>query len=65
MATEEQELTYDKAMAEIERILVAFRNETMSVDKLATEVRRATTLIAYCRERLRKAEADVKEITEG
>ena len=33
------------------------------VDALAAEVRRATTLIAFCRKRLLKAESDVKKIT--
>ena len=49
--------------AEIEAILAKFRNEEMSVDALAAEVRRATTLIAFCRKRLLKAESDVKKIT--
>ena len=51
------------AVAEIEAILAKFRNEEMSVDALAAEVRRATTLIAFCRKRLLKAESDVKKIT--
>ena len=46
---DKKELTYDEAMAEIEAILAKFRNEEMSVDALAAEVRRATTLIAFCR----------------
>ena len=53
---DKKELTYDEAMAEIEAILAKFRNEEMSV-------RRATTLIAFCRKRLLKAESDVKKIT--
>ena len=57
---DKKELTYDEAMAEIEAILAKFRNEEMSVDALAAEVRRATTL---CRKRLLKAESDVKKIT--
>ena len=44
---DKKELTYDEAMAEIEAILAKFRNEEMSVDALAAEVRRATTLIAF------------------
>ena len=60
---DKKELTYDEAMAEIEAILAKFRNEEMSVDALAAEVRRATTLIAFCRKRLLKAESDVKKIT--
>ncbi len=53
----------DACRAEIEAILAKFRNEEMSVDALAAEVRRATTLIAFCRKRLLKAESDVKKIT--
>ena len=51
------------AMPENAAILAKFRNEEMSVDALAAEVRRATTLIAFCRKRLLKAESDVKKIT--
>ena len=36
----------------------------MSVDALASEVKRATSLIAFCRKRLLKAEADVRKITQ-
>lgn len=55
---------YTEAMAEIEKILARFRNEEMDVDTLATEVKRATELIAECKSRLRKAEAEVKKILE-
>ena len=37
--------------------------KTPNIDALAAEVRRATTLIAFCRKRLLKAESDVKKIT--
>ena len=58
-----KDLTYADARAESDPILAKFRNEEMSVDALAAEVRRATTLIAFCRKRLLKAESDVKKIT--
>ena len=41
-----------------------FRSEEMDVDSLAAEVKRATELIASCKARLRKAEADVNKILE-
>lgn len=59
-----KEITYTEAMTEIERILNRFRNEEMDVDSLAAEVRRATQLIAHCKERLCKAETEVKKILE-
>lgn len=64
MAKKKQELPYAEAMAEIEKILARFRNDEMDVDSLAAEVRRATELIASCRERLRKAEEEVNNILE-
>lgn len=59
-----KEIPYAEAMTEIERILSRFRSEEMDVDSLATEVKRANELIALCKERLRKAECDVKKILE-
>ena len=57
-----KELTYAEAMAEIEKILGRLRSEEMNVDGLAAEVKRATELIASCKARLRKAEADVNKV---
>ena len=37
----------------------------MDVDTLAAEVKRATELIASCKERLRKAEEEVNKILEA
>jgi len=56
------EMTYTEAMAEVERILAKFRTEEMSVDDLAADVKRATELIAVCRQRLRRAEDEVKKV---
>lgn len=60
-----KEITYAEAMTEIERILAKFRTDELSVDELAAEVRRASDLIAGCRERLLKAETEVKKILEA
>ena len=57
-------MNYTEAMAEIEKILARLRNEEMDVDSLTAEVKRATELIASCRERLHKAETEVAKILE-
>ncbi len=59
------EITYTAAMAEIEQILTRFRSEELSVDELAQEVKRASELIALCKERLLKAEKSVRKILEA
>lgn len=58
------EMSYKEAMQEIETILRSLREEQNSVDTLAERVARATELIAYCRAKLRKAEADVNKVLE-
>lgn len=58
------EMSYKEAITEIEAILRSLREEQNSVDTLAERVARATELIALCREKLRKAEADVNRIIE-
>ena len=57
-------MTYKEAITEIEAILRSLREEQNSVDTLAERVARATELIALCRAKLRKAEADVNKIIE-
>ena len=59
------EMSYKEAIAEIEAILKSLREEQNSIDTLSERVARATELIALCREKLRKAEADVNSIIEN
>ena len=55
---------YTDAVQEIEQILERFRTEQLDVDALATEVKRASELIAACRERLTTVEKEVNHILE-
>lgn len=56
------EFNYSEAMTQIEAILESFRQEELSVDELADEVKRASELISRCKERLTRAEERVKKI---
>ena len=58
------EMSYKEAIEEIEKILRSLREEQNNIDTLSERVARATELIAICREKLRKAEADVNKIIE-
>ena len=60
-----QELSYAEAMAEVEQILARFNTQQMDVDTLASEVKRATELIAQCKERLLRAEREVAEVLDS
>ncbi len=57
-------IKYEEAIAEIDTILKSIRTGEISVDELSLKVKRATELITLCRERLHKAEAEVKSIIE-
>lgn len=57
-------MTYKEAITEIEAILKSLREEQNNIDTLSERVARATELITFCREKLRKAEADVNKIIE-
>ncbi len=59
-----KELNYSEASAEIELILARLRSEEMDVDDLAAQVARATELIAQCKKKLLKTEAEVNRILE-
>ena len=59
-----EELRYKEALQEIEALLRSLREEQNNVDTLAERVARATELIAHCRAKLRKAEADVNKVLE-
>ncbi len=59
-----KQIKYEEAIAQIDEILKKIRSGEISVDELSAEVKRATELITMCRERLHKAEAEVKSIIE-
>ena len=56
-----KELTYNEAIAEIEQIISRLRNEQTEVDTLSAELKRATELIARCKEQLHQVEVSVKK----
>lgn len=53
---------YAEAMAELEEILEELEGDDLDVDVLADRVRRASELIASCRTRIARAQADVESI---
>ena len=60
----EQNLTYEQAYAELKKIAGEIENESVSVDVLATKVKRASELLSYCQTKLRSTEQDVNNIIE-
>jgi exodeoxyribonuclease VII small subunit len=59
---EKQPKSYREAIGEVEAILARFGDGSLDVDTLAAEVRRATELIGWCKERLATAEQAVDDV---
>lgn len=56
------ELTYTKAVAELESILRMMQSEECDIDQLATYTRRATELLHECRSRLTATDEELRAI---
>lgn len=55
-------ISYTEAMAEIELIISQIEDGDLDVDNLGEKVKRVTSLIKLCRERLHKTEKEINEI---
>ncbi len=58
----EENLTYEKAYAELERIMRDLQDDKVSVDELTGKVKRAVVLITFCNDMLRSTEAEVSAL---
>lgn len=56
------DLTYQQALEELERIVEALEDESIPVDELALKVKRASDLIEFCQAKLTDTDAEVKKI---
>lgn len=55
-------LSYKEAMAEIEEILGQLENNELDVDELSEKVKRVSTLVALCKEKLHNTEEEIDKI---
>ena len=58
----EKELKYEQAMRELEAIVRKMENNELDIDMLGAELKRAQTLITICKEKLTKADNEVKNV---
>lgn len=57
-----KKISYQEAVDEIEEILSQIENEELDVDELSEKVKRVSTLIKFCKEKLFKTEEEVEKI---
>ena len=60
-----EKMSYGESMQELEAILSRLRGVDVDIDSLAVDVKRATELIAYCRQRLAGVEEEVGRILQN
>ena len=58
----EKELKYEQAMRELEAIVIKMENNELDIDMLGAELKRAQTLIKICKDKLTKADNEVKNV---
>ncbi|NSW94154.1 MAG: exodeoxyribonuclease VII small subunit [Bacteroidales bacterium] len=57
-----KEFSFNEAVSEIERILGIIESGELDVDKLSSEVKKATELIRQCQKKLRATEEEINSI---
>ncbi|TCN72887.1 exodeoxyribonuclease VII small subunit [Acetobacteroides hydrogenigenes] len=60
-----KELTYSAALYELKEILTRIEEQNVNIDQIAEDVKRASELIKFCKEKLRKTEGEVDGILKG
>ena len=60
MAKKEQ--TYGEAMQELQYIMSSIENDDLDVDILLEKVKKAATLIKFCKDKLQKTNVEIQKI---
>ncbi len=55
-------LTYSDARAELAEILELLQSDGIPIDELSPKVKRAATLIQFCREQLRSTGTEIEQL---
>lgn len=59
-----EKLTYSQAKDELEQIVQTIESGDLDVDALTQQVKRASQLIAFCKEKLTKTDKELQKILE-
>lgn len=59
------DMKYEDAMRELERIVARMENEEPDIDSLGEQLRRAQQLIKLCKAKITKTDKEIKDILES
>ncbi|MEM9823884.1 MAG: exodeoxyribonuclease VII small subunit [Bacteroidota bacterium] len=54
--------SYELALEELQEIVAALQEESIGIDDLSEKVKRAATLIQYCKNKLRNTEEEIQDL---
>ena len=57
-----KQLTYSEAIAQLDEIVQLIDNNEVEIDQLADKIKEANKLIAFCSEKLTKAEKEMENL---
>ena len=60
-----KQLTYSEAIARLDEIVQLIDNNEVEIDQLADKIKEANKLIAFCSEKLTKAEKEMENLLFG
>ena len=58
-------MKYEDSIKELESIVRRMENDELDIDTLATQLKRAQTLIKSCRKKKKKTDEEIKSILAG
>ena len=65
MPKKEKPLSYERALARVEEIVAELERGGTGLDELSDRLREAQELLAFCKEKLLKAETDINKLLEN
>jgi len=56
--------TFDAAYRELQKIVDQLQSEDVSIDKLTTQIKKATELVKFCKSKLRVVQDEIASVSE-
>ena len=57
-----EEIKYEQAVRELEEIVERMENDELDIDQLSEQLKRAKQLVKLCRDKLIKADEEIKKL---
>ena len=60
-----KKMTYEEAMKKLETIVEQIESDELDIDSLSAKLKEAQTLMAYCKDRLFKADEEIRKLLDS